>query len=302
MFFEIRARFERLFSETKTLIIEDGVVYWKNIGILKAGRDITVVTGYEQRSGLQTSCAPMTRLSKDQDECGTSKQTLRAIWKKELIENVTPDSQSKCCVLSEATTRQVELDIKRSFTNIADVTLKKEYQNLLQQLILNVLRKNTYFSYYQGYHDVASIFILLFTDIEKHEHDSSLAVELENSFLNENDFLNINLQTTFYSKIEHTDWASIFLQLDKQPKEICDMPNSINQYSTLKNYKLGLFENLKVNLSALEKVMKKEFELNEKVHCASSKSLASISVSNTIKFSIVVGVGALLIGYISSTE
>ena len=48
MFFGIRARFERLFSETKTLIIEDGVVYWKNIGILKAGRDITVVTGYEQ--------------------------------------------------------------------------------------------------------------------------------------------------------------------------------------------------------------------------------------------------------------
>lgn len=361
----------------------------------------------------------MTSSEKDASKRSNSKETLRAIWRKELIENVKRDSKQNCRDLNETTTRQVQLDVKRSFSNITNKDLKQKYQRILQQLILNVLRRNVHFSYYQGYHDVASIFILLFTDIEKTESDSTLAVELElvsemlyhfsllylrdflmstldftmdqlrvvpkifakldteiyetlfgnsdpklvvsapvsclltffshdlnnteqifdifntvvenktmswviyiycliivqnkktlmksveatrDSFLNENDFVNINLQTTFYSGIDDTDWPDIFSQLNKQPKTTGDLPDSINQLSTLNNSKLGLFERSKVKLSLLEKIMKNEFKLNEKLHCTSSKNLASFSVSSTIKFSIAVGVSALIIGYISSAD
>ncbi|KAH9462051.1 hypothetical protein Pst134EB_005968 [Puccinia striiformis f. sp. tritici] len=66
--------------------------------------------------------------------------------------------------------RQVELDINRSFVyypkNISD-KVKIKLRQKLQKLIVNVLRTYPKLNYFQGYHDIISIFLLNYIDLNK---------------------------------------------------------------------------------------------------------------------------------------
>lgn len=57
---------------------------------------------------------------------------------------------------------QVQLDVKRSFSNIKDTQRKEKLRRLLEHVIVRVLRKHSQLSYYQGYHDVVSVFVMVF--------------------------------------------------------------------------------------------------------------------------------------------
>lgn len=63
---------------------------------------------------------------------------------------------------------QVYLDVKRSFTGVTDPDRKERLRNLLQNIIVRLLRKYPKLRYYQGYHDVVSVFVTVF--IEGHEY------------------------------------------------------------------------------------------------------------------------------------
>lgn len=57
---------------------------------------------------------------------------------------------------------QVHLDTERSFTDIKEKRVKDVLKQVLQYIILKVLRKYPELHYYQGYHDVISVFVLVF--------------------------------------------------------------------------------------------------------------------------------------------
>lgn len=62
--------------------------------------------------------------------------------------------------------RQVELDIKRSFVEyktgpLADEHKKQRRRQQLQDIVVGVLRRHPLLNYYQGYHDVVSVLILV---------------------------------------------------------------------------------------------------------------------------------------------
>ncbi|AMD20225.1 HDL519Wp [Eremothecium sinecaudum] len=60
--------------------------------------------------------------------------------------------------------RQVELDVRRSFGFIEDVNEKEKLREILKSTILKFLRKYPELRYYQGYHDVVSVFVMVFQD------------------------------------------------------------------------------------------------------------------------------------------
>lgn len=64
---------------------------------------------------------------------------------------------------------QVKLDIQRSFSSISGESLEDVVllRTRLENIILRVLRNYPELNYYQGYHDIASLVILVFQDDEK---------------------------------------------------------------------------------------------------------------------------------------
>lgn len=62
--------------------------------------------------------------------------------------------------------KQVELDTNRSFGYIKDPVLKSKLKKILQTVIMGVLTENPGLSYYQGYHDIAAVFVMVFYDTE----------------------------------------------------------------------------------------------------------------------------------------
>ncbi|KOG99794.1 GTPase-activating protein GYP8 [Saccharomyces eubayanus] len=58
---------------------------------------------------------------------------------------------------------QVALDAERSFGGIANKKLKVQLKALLVELITDILRKYPSLNYYQGYHDIVSVFIMCFS-------------------------------------------------------------------------------------------------------------------------------------------
>jgi len=60
---------------------------------------------------------------------------------------------------------QVEKDVNRSYNSIKDIQHKKHMRKKLTNVIMNVLQMNGNLSYYQGFHDIATI-ILTFCDEE----------------------------------------------------------------------------------------------------------------------------------------
>ncbi|CAR28407.1 hypothetical protein ZYGR_0S00370 [Zygosaccharomyces rouxii] len=57
---------------------------------------------------------------------------------------------------------QVQLDVNRSFSGIRDPQRKEKLRKLLENVIIHILRKHRQLNYYQGYHDVVSVFIIVF--------------------------------------------------------------------------------------------------------------------------------------------
>ncbi|AET37722.1 GTPase-activating protein GYP8 Ecym_1498 [Eremothecium cymbalariae DBVPG len=57
---------------------------------------------------------------------------------------------------------QVVLDVKRSFGFITDEVQKSKLRSILQATIIRFLRKYPELRYYQGYHDVVSVFVMVF--------------------------------------------------------------------------------------------------------------------------------------------
>ncbi|CAI4060908.1 hypothetical protein SKDZ_06G0380 [Saccharomyces kudriavzevii ZP591] len=58
---------------------------------------------------------------------------------------------------------QVILDAERSFGGISNKNLKSQLKALLVELITGILRKYPTLNYYQGYHDIVSVFIICFS-------------------------------------------------------------------------------------------------------------------------------------------
>ncbi|KAI8575518.1 hypothetical protein K450DRAFT_303471 [Umbelopsis ramanniana AG] len=61
--------------------------------------------------------------------------------------------------------KQVQLDVDRSlnaYPQGLDETSKKEKQDELNELIVEVLRRNKSLHYYQGFHDICTVFLLIF--------------------------------------------------------------------------------------------------------------------------------------------
>lgn len=77
------------------------------------------------------------------------------------------DIKDKICLLQPEVHNdynQVQLDTNRSFGYIKDPNVKARLKETLQTVIMGVLTKNPGLSYYQGYHDIASVFVMVFYD------------------------------------------------------------------------------------------------------------------------------------------
>lgn len=59
---------------------------------------------------------------------------------------------------------QVLLDVKRSFVGVQDLQRRDCLRKLLENTIVRILRKHPKLSYYQGYHDVVSVFVVVFAE------------------------------------------------------------------------------------------------------------------------------------------
>lgn len=57
---------------------------------------------------------------------------------------------------------QVHLDIRRSFTGVKDLVRREKLRKLLENVIMHMLHKHRQLRYYQGYHDVVSVFVIAF--------------------------------------------------------------------------------------------------------------------------------------------
>ena len=57
---------------------------------------------------------------------------------------------------------QVKLDTNRSFGYIEDPIIKKRLKPILHDIIINVLQRNPQLHYYQGFHEIASIFVMIY--------------------------------------------------------------------------------------------------------------------------------------------
>lgn len=94
----------------------------------------------------------------------------RKCWN--LILKLGPDFNDKihwneeiCCELIDET--QIKLDVKRSFGFIKKIELRNEYRKILNELIIRFFKKYPTLRYYQGYHDIVSIFILVYYENDR---------------------------------------------------------------------------------------------------------------------------------------
>ncbi|CAO1630148.1 unnamed protein product [Parajaminaea phylloscopi] len=77
---------------------------------------------------------------------------------------------------SHADERQVELDIKRSFVGFpaadaAEICVRDRRRQQLQDLVVGTLRRHPTLHYYQGYHDVLSVLLLVLCPREPQDKD-----------------------------------------------------------------------------------------------------------------------------------
>lgn len=70
----------------------------------------------------------------------------------------------KYCNREHKDENQVHLDVMRSFSNVNDDRRKDDLRKLLEHIIVKLLRKYPKLNYYQGYHDVVSVFVIIFIE------------------------------------------------------------------------------------------------------------------------------------------
>ncbi|EDO15348.1 hypothetical protein Kpol_1011p20 [Vanderwaltozyma polyspora DSM 70294] len=109
--------------------------------------------------------------------------TRRKAWSS-LLESQLQLSSSKTCEVADSKTinnndynddsdddndnvvhedeNQVQLDVKRSFVSVRDVHVRDLLRQVLERVIISVLRKYPQLRYYQGFHDVVSVFVLVY--------------------------------------------------------------------------------------------------------------------------------------------
>lgn len=63
---------------------------------------------------------------------------------------------------------QVHLDVQRSFTGVKDQQRKETLRTLLKNIIIRILRTHHQLNYYQGYHDVVSVFVVIFAQCKRY--------------------------------------------------------------------------------------------------------------------------------------
>ncbi|SCV02190.1 LAMI_0G16710g1_1 [Lachancea mirantina] len=57
---------------------------------------------------------------------------------------------------------QISLDVKRSFCHVPDSHTKQTLRTILEQVLVHVIRKHSQLRYYQGFHDVVAVFVVVF--------------------------------------------------------------------------------------------------------------------------------------------
>ncbi|SCW00069.1 LAFE_0B08768g1_1 [Lachancea fermentati] len=89
----------------------------------------------------------------------------RRAWSKLLNSTMTVDTSlsDNSESLPHKDEHQVSLDVKRTFGSVEDQQTKEFLRQTLESTIVRMLRKYPQLSYYQGYHDVVSVFVLVFT-------------------------------------------------------------------------------------------------------------------------------------------
>lgn len=74
--------------------------------------------------------------------------------------------------------KQVELDTNRSFGYIENSNLKSQLKDTLQTVIMGVLIECPGLCYYQGYHDIAAVFVMVFYDTKLVTQDIEKMISL----------------------------------------------------------------------------------------------------------------------------
>ncbi|SSD59038.1 uncharacterized protein SCODWIG_00799 [Saccharomycodes ludwigii] len=72
---------------------------------------------------------------------------------------------------------QIKLDVERSFHTISDESLRDQYKEYLYEILVEIFKKSQNMHYYQGFHDIISVFVIVFTDIKVLD-DDNIIVEL----------------------------------------------------------------------------------------------------------------------------
>ncbi|CEP64926.1 GTPase-activating protein GYP8 LALA0_S15e00518g [Lachancea lanzarotensis] len=70
---------------------------------------------------------------------------------------------------------QVSLDVKRSFGDVQDSATKTFLRQALEQAVVRVLRTFPQLCYYQGYHDVVAVFVLVFMHTQRADDEANLS-------------------------------------------------------------------------------------------------------------------------------
>lgn len=88
--------------------------------------------------------------------------------------------QSTAKTVTHKDEKQIELDVNRSFNNLKNGPQRAYLRKVLQKLLIRFFRSNSELSYYQGFHDVLSIFILVFLNYDDDNTGEHVIYKVEN--------------------------------------------------------------------------------------------------------------------------
>ncbi|KAG0139601.1 hypothetical protein CROQUDRAFT_111549 [Cronartium quercuum f. sp. fusiforme G11] len=121
-------------------------------------------------TGLRAPSAPLASLfSSGKDDRSHLWQVWAFILGVQPLNDVTVPLANQVSLAPHRDEGQVRLDVNRSFTSFPlgfEDAEKAHLRELLESTIVNILRRFPKLSYFQGYHDVVSIFLLTFVDLK----------------------------------------------------------------------------------------------------------------------------------------
>ncbi|UCS22563.1 uncharacterized protein HLK63_K12177 [Nakaseomyces glabratus] len=88
--------------------------------------------------------------------------------------------QSTAKTVTHKDEKQIELDVNRSFNNLKNGSQRAYLRKVLQKLLIRFFRSNSELSYYQGFHDVISVFILVFLNYDDDNTGEHVIYKVEN--------------------------------------------------------------------------------------------------------------------------